>query len=739
MINIVKNVRNSVKHKFRVKDFKYVHADDLTDDYLHDMFKDAPVLKKSHGKEKYSFFNIAVAFDIETSIFKYTKKEDEYVLDDKYLNSTTDQFKYTPFSFMYHWQFGTNKHVIYGRQWEEFICAMKKIKDYLELSLKKRLIIYVHNLAYEFQFIYRFFKFEKVMARAPHKIMKAVTEDGFEFRCSYFLSNMSLYKFCENSKLCYHYKLKGKFDYDKVRYFDIPLTRIEFLYCMYDVIGLCECIMTLMLEDDLGSIPLTNTGYVRRFCRDKCKENLNIWSSIKKSALTVEEYTLCKKVFRGGNTHANRIYANRVITNVRSFDITSAYPYAMLTQKFPIGKGKEVIVESNEDLFNYIESGYLAIMEIELFDVNLRADVPMPYIDLAHCKSKSNVVDDNGRVLKADYLLYYCNSVDLQIVFDEYDSNLKWKMKVCYIYQADYLPLELRESIYMFFKEKTNYKHVDDYLYMKSKNRLNSCYGMAVTAIDQNEILFDDETGEWYEDNVNVEKVLERYYNSKNTFLNYIWGVFVPTFTRRMLEDALQEIGNDAVYIDTDCVKYIGEHDEVFEKLNKQIRSSVLSMDLQPIAYDKDGNEEMVGIWDDEGIYPEFKTLGAKKYITTNRKKLYVDSKHKKVPYIITVSGINKEKGSQLIKDLKEFSIGKEYHNVGRTCAFYNNNDLMYIEADGRTFLITPNVGIVDTTYTLGVTDSYAKRIVDNLDIDDIRYLGVKYKKTWGKYNEDRE
>ena len=55
-------------------------------------------------------------------------------------------------SLMYVWQFGINGYCIIGRTLDEFITMLGEIADILNLSQEKRIIIYVHNLAYEFQF-----------------------------------------------------------------------------------------------------------------------------------------------------------------------------------------------------------------------------------------------------------------------------------------------------------------------------------------------------------------------------------------------------------------------------------------------------------------------------------------------------------------------------------------------------------------------------------------------------------
>ena len=87
---------------------------------------------------KIEYFNIPASFDIETSSFIASKDE-----NGEPVKAAT----------MYIWQLGLNGTVIYGRTWDEFDNVINELVDYLELSSKRHLLIYVHNLGYEFQFI----------------------------------------------------------------------------------------------------------------------------------------------------------------------------------------------------------------------------------------------------------------------------------------------------------------------------------------------------------------------------------------------------------------------------------------------------------------------------------------------------------------------------------------------------------------------------------------------------------
>ena len=124
--------------------------------------------ERLRSKKKVLYFDTPCAFDIETTSFI------------SYSGEKT--------AIMYEWTLGINGLVIIGRTWDEFLKCVEKLIKCLDISLNKRLVIYVHNLAYEFQFICKRFEWEKVFAIDNRKPVYAITIDGIEFRCSYLLS-----------------------------------------------------------------------------------------------------------------------------------------------------------------------------------------------------------------------------------------------------------------------------------------------------------------------------------------------------------------------------------------------------------------------------------------------------------------------------------------------------------------------------------------------------------------------
>jgi len=658
------------------------------DDFPYNRLTNLPFCKR----KKIAYYNISASFDIETTTIEPEKIGDKYI--------------YNPYGFMYQWQFCVFGIVVFGRTWDEFQLFLARLRVQLNLCESIKLVVYIHNLAFEFQFMKEFIEIENMFSKDKRKPMK-VNSDGIEFRCSYFLSNMSLAKFCENSELCYHFKMTDEYDYRQIRTPKTILTETEKAYCYNDVRGLCECVDTLLEADTIATLPLTNTGYVRREYRKHMNTKANRLRFVK-TALNEHEYNMLRSAFRGGNTHANRFLANMVLSDVYSFDISSSYPTAIEIDDFPMGKFTTVKL-NNQMKLDYYCDNYCVVMDISIFNVMLNYDAVIPYIDIAHCREKSNIINDNGRVLQADFVRLTITNIDLSIIRSMYTFEGFTVNDAIYADKGK-LPKELREKLMDFYAIKTQLKDIDgkEYEYMKSKNRVNSTFGMMVTDVAHSEIEYDINTMEWQETKPNLVDSLERFYKSRNNFLSYQWGVFVTAHARRRLQIMIDKVGRDLVYTDTDSIKFQNKaHIQEFQDINKELIQQAEKNDI-PAYVDRTDivdNEEVtnrfyLGTWDNDGNYVRFKTLGAKKYCFEKLKK-------GEQKFEITVSGMSKKKGAQAVGNIDNFAIGETYSDIGRTTSWYNDEAIKEITINGDTFKTASNIGILETTYTLGVTNEY--------------------------------
>lgn len=601
-------------------------------------------------------------------------------------------------AFMYIWQICIEGNVVFGRRWEELQEFMEKVVNAYKLSEEERVVVYVHNLSFEFQFIQDYFNFTDVFAMASRSILTAKTAH-LEFRCSYKLSNMSLAKFIENTPNTLHYKGVDDLDYATVRTPDTPLNEVELGYCFNDVKGLYECVMELLKEDNIATIPLTSTGYVRRDCRKAMNRNKNNRKMFLRSRLTLLQYKLLRECFRGGNTAGDRYLTNLILKNVGSYDLSSSYPFQMIAREYPLGKWNYGVIPDIKTLEEYNRK-YCTIARYTFKNIRLRDEKPIPYIPQSKCLALG---DDreiyNGRILHADILTISMTNIDFEIVKEQYVYD-EIAVEEFHYTRKGLLPKELRDTIMYYFEKKSMLKGDEEhyYEYMKSKNKLNSIYGMTVTNILNTEIEYHD--GEYTEKKMTEEEMqeaLDKYYKNHRSFLNYSWGVFVTAYARRELEDGLNIAGLDTIYCDTDSVKYIGNHDKEFEAYNERLNNECEEKGIRNYT-EFNGKRFYMGIFDKEKGYDEFITLGAKKYAFIQNGKLG-----------ITVSGLSKKKGAEELEKkggLRRFQRNEVFYNSGRTIAQYNSAKVHDITVNGCTFSTASNLAIVDTTYTLGISDT---------------------------------
>lgn len=591
-------------------------------------------------KNNTEYYNMPLSFDIETTSFYDDNGEKR--------------------AFMYIWQMSINGIFIYGRTWKEFDTLLNDIATYLNLTPSRKCIIYVHNLGYEFQFLRGHFDISNVFARNERHPIKFDLNGCFEFRCSLLLSGMNLQKTAENLTSVKLQKMVGDLDYEKIRTNSTPLTEEEMGYCKRDVEILHYFILEEMAknENDITKIPLTKTGYVRQFCYNWIKNNTKIQfykKNIEKIAPLDEDfYCTLYKAFSGGDTHANYLNVFEVIDNVHSFDLTSSYPTQQIGHKYPIQPFIQTNVKDMNEFKKLINSKP-CVFQITIYGVKAKTS----YHTIS--KSKCPVLDskaiiDNGRVVQADYLTTYMTDIDF-IDFEKFYNYRSIIPTNIYSSFYGYLPKEYITSILHLYEQKTTLKNVlgKEVEYLVSKGMLNSIYGMSVTNPVTDEITFTN--NEWGTKPKLIETALfETYIKNKKTVSVFQWGVWCTAWARHELRQAILELGDDLVYCDTDSVKFINleKHKNWFEKYNIEIvKRLTTTLEYYDIPLEKmkpkniKGEECQLGLWDYEGKYDKFKTLGAKRYAFLKDGK-----------YNITVSGINKKTAVPYMENYcKEYGI----------------------------------------------------------------------------------
>lgn len=571
--------------------------------------------------KKITYYNIPAAFDIEVSSF-YQNGEKK--------------------ACMYIWQFGILNWVTCGRTWDEYISFLEVLSTVLGLDSSHRLVIYVHNLAYEWQFFRKRFEWDKVFFLDNRKPVYAIT-GGYEYKCSLKLSSKSLKKVGQDLQKYKCEKKMGDLDYSLVRTSKTPLTEKELGYCEADIRVLLSYIQEKIESDgDISLIPLTNTGYVRNYCRKACYKRWRRYRNLIESlVLTPEEYSQLKRGFGGGFTHACAKYSRHVLHNVASFDFTSSYPYVMISEMFPMSGSRLVDSIGSEEEFEYYLKNYCCLFDITLKDVYPKVDSDHP-ISASKLIASDGVVKDNGRVVYANSLTMTVTEQDYAVYREFYNwDKEKTEIHQFRIYEKGYLPTPFVKAILKLYKDKTVLKGVEDEAinYMISKNMLNAAFGMIVTDIVRDGIEYEDD--EYIPVKPNIEKAISDYNSNIKRFLFYPWGVWVTSYARANLFSGILACGDDYVYSDTDSIKVRNyeKHLDYIERYNDLVNKKLKAAseyhripieDFSPL--NRKGDPKPIGVWDFEGVYDTFKTLGAKRYMT-----------EKNGEYSLTVAGVNKK------------------------------------------------------------------------------------------------
>lgn len=636
----------------------------------------------SKGKNECRYYQLYCGFDIET----YTVPENHH-------------------AYMYIWQlsiFGKEKYVIIGRKWYDFKKTIEALKTVLSLNTKRRIIIGVANLGYEFQFLRHQYKWTKIFAKELRQPLYAVMDNCIEFRDVLQITGGSL------SQLAKEYtttqKLVGDLDYSIPRNSKTKLSEQELQYCINDVVIVSEFMEYLFNTYIIPQkfIPLTKTGLLRREVKKGCTYNakLEIYRCYPPS------YDLYKKLmlwcFRGGYTHGNIMYMDRVIEGISGYDITSSYPFTMLGfSGFPVSP----LLREDVKYFDERIKTHCVIFHAIFYD--LKAKTPHTIESSSKCIDLSkNVIIDNGRIRYAEYCELWLTELDYQI-YDLYYDFSKVEVIEMYTSVKGCLPTYLLRPLWVAYEKKAKLKSENKSgttEYALYKSYVNSAYGMTVTRLTEKEIEL-DEHNEWCVVNkFNYED------EKRKAFLLPQWGIYVCSYSRFRLLTMLHKIHNgnkyEGIYCDTDSIKFVGNYDSLFEEENRKTENIMKNV-CKKYGLDFSIFHDL-GSWEKEYTNVKGKFLGAKRYIITDERG---ETK-------TTIAGLPKRSllnyCEKYKKDPYEVFTNKMVMNVEVS---YKNascyNDVTHSDiVEGEKMMELSSVGIFPIEFTMTLNEFYLEEIM---------------------------
>lgn len=641
--------------------------------------------------------------------------------------------QYQKVGIVYIWQVAIDDNVFYGRTVDDLILFFDDLEE-INPHIK---IFFVHNLGFEFQAIIReYFTIEKMFARKErHPLVFQLSDYNIEFRCSYQLTNLSL----DNCVKEYHL---NTFKLDTLEYIKIrtPLTTLsdeELQYCFNDVLIVNEVIDKFKTEyGRIENIPLTQTGEIRIEIKKCMKDDYKWWKLCKSlNDLSFNDYLEMLILLTGGSVHANRLYAGRLIhDHIKCKDYSSDYPFQMVKNKFPMSKF--VVTDYDKKYEDSNKYSYIIRVKFE----HMICCKYNEYLSISKAITISKPLDDNGKLVECDSCEYVLTNLDFDIVQQCY----KWDSIeiVSFKYAInDYLPNNIVNLILELYKDKTTLKGIAEQsdLYLKKKQKINSCYGMSVTKIYNDVVSFGDE---WQVEHFN-EEIYNRLKaeNEKKyqpAVLPFQVGIWVTAYARHMLWS--QIIPNDdlILYYDTDSYYYIDDsvqatidqYNNTIPQIHKDIidRLNIDNSYLSPL--DNKGICHPLGILDHDGDYSQGVFLGAKRYalnkiIATGDNFIMTKIKQ-------TVAGVRKGSVTVLDNDLNNFKDGLVYN-------YDDSQKLIMTYQEKQPQGITWNKGCYDeyvsnnvfscnlmpTHFTLSITDNY-KKLLDKIYADNGGFFDAK-------------
>lgn len=695
-------------HSDKINIYEYAEAEDLIARLAGKHAGDiTAVATKGKGRNRIEYYNYPCSFDIETTTIKPGQLDYPY------------DPEAAPVAFPYLFQYCIYGEVIMVRTYEQAMDVFKWCSEYFRTGGNRRLVFFDHNLGYEEHFFRGLWKIVPDMCFAldDHHPVTIVTKDGLMFRDSYKMTNMSLATLTKDWSRKW-IKDKEIMDYSQLRTPYTPLDDNTLIYSALDVLSLSDAIIPFLAarNEYIWTKCPTSTSFIRKGLKravgvgikGRTEAQKAYHKMLGKQKITFEQYLMLKRQARGGNTHANRAITGQLLSDLCHFDITSSYPAQMVCYpEYPLGQWFDLDPGTDpEELMAFEADGQCTLFDVVLENCRLKPGVTVPYIPI----SKLIIVDgsgmkytDNGRYIEGLHLIQVTLfGIEWPIIKAQYDFDDAIITKG-YFCDKGYLPDIVRQFVLDLYKQKTELKGIKgrEVEYALAKTYVNGCFGMAYTDMlrDTYEVT---EEGIVLKPEEDPEKFLADYQGSISYFLPYVWGCMIATLGRVYLQKMIDAAGKDFCYCDTDSI--FATHPDIvgpkIKALEKELTAYQRRCGLELTYYDIKGRPHELGGIDEEPRCEQFKTYGAKKYITVEDGKL-----------TCTIAGVPKKAGSRLIGTADNFQLGFNFKgaDTGKQCLWYNPPLGYDLHENGRPIHVYYNVAMLPCDYLLSLSSDYTE------------------------------
>lgn len=540
-------------------------------------------------------------------------------------------------AFMYIWQMAVENEAFYGRTWEEFRQCLYKMKNEMHLSVDYKLIVYVHNMKYDFGFYKHEVNLEgDFVARSKRTVLKHIMNDCFEVRDSAVYTEEPLEDMGEEIGIK---KLKG-YDYTKVRHALTPLSDNELQYCEHDVLILTRY---FRLEAEkygcsIYKLPLTATQKVKRiinyeFSREsRMYQNMIMSRQLKDNSYDDKILDLLKHAFFGAFNYSSQLMRGIEQDNVTGIDISACYGAQCLLHPYPIGKFKPLdIPKSLEDFrTNPTYKNKALLVTFAAREISPKyADIGFLPIGLKNYWNRSATDLNNiaaKRILTAKKIEMTLTDIDFKLFLELYHHK---GIKILSIMASEYgeMPSYMVRAIVQMHKQKIEVQKRNKQIekirpltiaeqleYLHAKTGVSRIYGILVQDPIRDVYRWDTEKNDIIKDGEQKNK-------AQFQPVLYQWGVWVVAWARyeilrllTRLSDARQNFDDMKIlYSDTDSLYF--RADEKDNDIINTYNEMIVSKTNRIASRYRVKPEYLSGIGTlKTTYYSKFKTTGIKQY-----------------------------------------------------------------------------------------------------------------------------
>lgn len=659
------------------------------------------------GKFSNNYWDLKCGFDIETTT-------------------------YIDRAYMYIWQIGINNKAFYGNTWEEFNDCLNIINCYIDYlnrqkakekhkkEFKAQAICFIHNIAFEWQFVRKEIPVTDVFLKSLREPLY-FESDNIKFLDSFQITHMSLAKLAK--RYCTTQKMVGDIDYTILRNATDGknLTDKEKKYCENDVLILCE-FAEYYFNKYISNNELiyTETSIVRHSLKKAFKEQKQITKQdiFEMYPKSFNEYLMYMEyLFAGGWVKSSVDAFGKILSNIKCKDITSSYPAQIAHRYYPVSKFKSIKIDSKQ-MFNNMLNRYCCILDVILFNVKKTTIHSIISTSKIVNTDTGRILVDNGRIAEVEKVRLLMTELDWNIFNKFYDYD-KFKIIInsFKIAVRGKLPSYVVSTMLDAYERKEELK-LQGKDYFNEKCFVNMFYGCFVTKIHKfNYVVKID--GQ-------ITKELNDYYKQiRSSVLSPFWGIWCTSWARYQELSAVYANADCVVYGDTDSVKGHNMPDDYFNNYNaEQIEKN------KKICEKYNKNFDLIkelGCWDSEPTYKLFKTIGCKRYIGFDENnKLSVTIAGVPKGTLEKIVGINPDKDKKYYtnsqKALEVMDLlkdGQSFINC-KTGATYNDNEHSDI-INGELMVSKSSVAINNIDFTIKVSkeyNDYIKQVIDMYERD---------------------